>query len=444
MFLLSLHLYGVVALNNELENVSNMLESIGVQIVSSWPHETTFTASVGWHCPAITKHDLAEIPRALARRIRTVNVESLSDQQKLIVAGITERLNVLSSSTLPYVFNGNAAQALPAFIQTFNTISQLFEPIIGTPFLKPNWDELSSDAVPAVLQKRANRIKEKLDANEQEIDSLVDKIKSINDAHETAEALPETMRSLEKKKETINKVAEEISDFHKTLKDQSEAAAKNTAEIVSHEIEAAKLVKRCDEYQRIATSIGLSAAFHVRADDLKKSMYLWVSGLVLALYSMAMIGGERVKVLSEAISKINPDWGIIGMNMLLSLLSIGAPLWFAWIATKQIGQRFRLAEDYAYKASIAKAYEGYRREAVQLDPQFEKRLFSIALTRLEEAPLRLMETTTHGSPLHELSSSDGVKNSIKQVLEIVSDVKDAMVSVIPGKKQEDKKIDSEI
>jgi hypothetical protein len=80
---------------------------------------------------------------------------------------------------------------------------------------------------------------------------------------------------------------------------------------------------------------------------------------------------------------------------------VGAPLWFAWVATKQLGQRFRLAEDYGFKASVAKAYEGYRRDAVRIDPRFEAQLFGIALRRLEEAPLRMIEEEAHGSPWHE-------------------------------------------
>ncbi|MNV99006.1 hypothetical protein D3C71_1943230 [compost metagenome] len=77
-------------------------------------------------------------------------------------------------------------------------------------------------------------------------------------------------------------------------------------------------------------------------------------------------------------------------------------MWFAWVSTKQIGQRFRLAEDYGFKASVAKAYEGYRKEAARIDEAFEAKLFSIALTRLDEAPLRTVEAETPGSPWHEL------------------------------------------
>ncbi|MDP0953213.1 hypothetical protein Q6283_28445, partial [Klebsiella pneumoniae] len=73
----------------------------------------------------------------------------------------------------------------------------------------------------------------------------------------------------------------------------------------------------------------------------------------------------------------------------------------------------RLAEDYAFKASVAKAYEGYRKEAARIDPQFEARLFGSALTRLDEAPLRLVEIGSHGSPWHELATSDGVRRAFE-------------------------------
>jgi hypothetical protein len=119
----------------------------------------------------------------------------------------------------------------------------------------------------------------------------------------------------------------------------------------------------------------------------------------------------------------------------LSLLSVGAPVWFAWLSTKQIGQRFRLAEDYAFKASISRAYEGFRREAARFDKDMEARLLGSALSRLDELPLRLVETDTHGSPWHELASSDLVKQALKVVPGFADQVRDlagkAMTAATP-------------
>lgn len=49
------------------------------------------------------------------------------------------------------------------------------------------------------------------------------------------------------------------------------------------------------------------------------------------------------------------QWSAVWINVLLTMLSVSAPVWLGWVATKQIAQRFRLAEDYAYKASISNA-----------------------------------------------------------------------------------------
>jgi hypothetical protein len=120
------------------------------------------------------------------------------------------------------------------------------------------------------------------------------------------------------------------------------------------------------------------------------------------------------------------------MQIVLSALSVGAPLWFAWLATKQIGQRFKLAEDYAFKASVAKAYEGYRREAARIDIAFESRLFSSALARLEEAPLRLIGATEHGSPFHELISSDAFLKAMEAVPALKTKFIDVFKQSLPG------------
>lgn len=103
--------------------------------------------------------------------------------------------------------------------------------------------------------------------------------------------------------------------------------------------------------------------------------------------------------------KLEP--GHIWILIFLSVLSFGTSIWFAWLTNKQIGQRFKLSEDYAFKASVAKAYEGYRKEAASIDKEMEARLFASALTRLDELPLRFMDKETHGSPWQELLNNPG-------------------------------------
>ena len=179
--------------------------------------------------------------------------------------------------------------------------------------------------------------------------------------------------------------------------------------------EAIKLIDLCEQAYQITTTKGLAGAFETRAKALSVSMVLWVVGLIIALFIGATTTSKNLQSLTEALHAPSTNWGLIVIEAIICVLGVGAPIWFAWVATKQIGQRFRLAEDYNYKASLAKAYEGYRREAARIDPNFESRLFSSALTRLEEPPLRLVEKETHGSPWHELVSSGVLQEATEKI-----------------------------
>lgn len=181
-----------------------------------------------------------------------------------------------------------------------------------------------------------------------------------------------------------------------------------------------------------------------RSSALSKSMWFWVAGLVGALAAGSYFGSNQLHAVSELFKVPNASTSVIVLNLLLSVLSVGAPIWFAWLATKQIGQRFRLAEDYAFKASVSRAYEGFRREAARFDKDMEAKLLTSALTRLDELPLRLVETASHGSPWHELASSDVVKQAMRAVPGFAEQVKDlaskAVLAVTPAKAQMKKPI----
>jgi hypothetical protein len=170
----------------------------------------------------------------------------------------------------------------------------------------------------------------------------------------------------------------------------------------------------------------LSASFQERADTLGLSVWLWVFLLVGALGGAAFLGYHRIQVITNALSGQDPKVGFIWLQLALSALSVGAPLWFAWLATKQVGQRFRLAEDYSFKASVARAYEGYRKEAARLDEKFEAELFSSALKRLDEEPLRLIEKSDHNSPWSEMLSSP----TVIKALELVPDSKNQIFEIV--------------
>jgi hypothetical protein len=272
-------------------------------------------------------------------------------------------------------------------------------------------------AMPPMLAKRLRSVKKQLDEVSVDKTELLSQIEAIQNATEAAESLPADLISLRDAREKVSKLSDQsIKDSEKI--DELKVASIANGKLIDARIEQAdKLINQCEEAYRITTTKGLAGAFEERANRLSRSMWVWVSGLLGALVIGAIIGSERLKYLTTAMNAESPDIGIIIMQSVLSILSLGAPLWFAWIATKQIGQRFKLSEDYAFKASVAKAYEGYRKEAARIDPAFEARLFSTALTRVEEAPLRLVDEENHGSPWQEFVSSPAFQEALDSIPE---------------------------
>lgn len=399
-------------MHKSLEAVCAALDELSVAVTNAWSGDQTLCEAWGWNCPTVTRHELAEIPKRLATRIREASPIEIEAGLLAQLNDLPRRLKHMQAQTLPYLFNGNAAQAAPAYIGTMALIQQTLEPLVSWQLLQ------DPKAMPAQIARRLRSLQAEMGQIVPDMQKLGEQIELIQEATAAAESLPTDLQALAEARKKIDQIASQSSELYGKIDERSSEAHRWTEYIERRKEAADKLVGQCEDAYRITTTKGLAAAFDQRASRLAVSMWAWVVGLLVALGFGAFLGSHRVELLSSAISNPDPQWGVIGMHIALSILSVGAPLWFAWLATKQIGQRFRLAEDYAFKASVAKAYEGYRKEAARLDEAFEARLFSSALSRLEEAPLRLVEHTVHGSPWHELISSDAFRSAMDTVPEL--------------------------
>jgi hypothetical protein len=403
-------------LNKELEGVCSALDALATAVINSWGADTTVCENFGWFGPAVTRHDLAGLASRLASDIRSTQSETIESDSVKLVLDLPRRLQILQTTTVPHMFGGNGGQAIPAYVSTLALIRSVLLPAIG-------WQLLPDPkSLPSNLARRARAAQAELDQLVPNLEDLSKQIEDIQAAHKVADNLPIDLQQLSEARERLTRSSLDAASTENKIKDawtDSEKYLKATKD--SHE-EAKKLIALCEAAYQITTTKGLAGAFDQRAGALAWSMWTWVGGLVLALGVGSYIGAHRLEVLSTALQAATLNWGGVAVQAVLSLLSVGAPLWFAWLATKQVGQRFRLAEDYAFKATVAKAYEGYRKEAARIDVAFEQRLFGSALSRLDEAPLRLVETHTHGSPWHEFANSEAVRRAFDAAPELRSKV----------------------
>lgn len=174
------------------------------------------------------------------------------------------------------------------------------------------------------------------------------------------------------------------------------------------------------------TSTGLAQAFYKRKNELQWIGLAWSVALLVALIAAVVCIVWRTDQIFDLINKNTQISGVVLFaNFVISIAFVGAPIWLAWVATKQVGYYFRLSEDYAFKATVSASYEGFRREAEnQGDEELTKKVLSSTLDRYDEAPLRFVDTRVSGSPYQELMESPIVSKFLKTAPDAVKAIQE--------------------
>jgi hypothetical protein len=363
-------------------------------------------AQPNWSVPGITLEDLIS-PLTQLKNLSSQLSDDLGEDE-VALASFLPRLASMRAHTVPQLWS-NAAQATSAYFITMDALKRAVVPLLKV----DDGSELMGTLRITTRQLRAveTRIRD-LTARSQDLGSTIDRIEAANEA---ALQLPEDLESLQEGRDRVRALIADAEQDRLHVFSAKEAVEGIQRDLSQVALDTAEVVKKADAAYSAATSQGLASAFAERSKELGNSMLIWVLALLASLACASFFGSTQLVRLSELIKTPGASDAAIAVNLFLSILSVGAPVWFAWLSTKQVGQRFRLSEDYAFKASVSKAYEGYRREAAAIDPDLKVQLLKSALARLDEQPLRFVEPETHGSPWQEALSSDLLKEAAKTV-----------------------------
>jgi hypothetical protein len=399
------------------------LNELSDAVDKSSKSEDSFLETVGLGSAGLDRIDLMNYAALVARKVIAATEKGLTERQERTFEDFIKRIGHLIDKSVPNLWNGNGGPASTSILLTLMGIDRMLDNALRWP------EDQGLYAMPPKLAKRIRAAEVRLTEIESVAGNIDEKVQRIVAAHDAADAFPADLDMLERAESRITEIRTSSEESLTVITAALENAQETIKELQAQQHAAQVIIKKCDDAFRIATSVGLAGAFQQRADKLNFSLLIWSISLLAALSAGVYLGGERLAKLSEIVSRsTGVDWGAIAMQLVLSVASIGAPIWLAWLSTKQIGQRFRLAEDYAFKASVAKAYEGYRKEAAELeDPSFAARLFGVALERLEEAPLRLIAgENIHSTPLQELIASPAFRAAV----ESNTSLKDRLMAVL--------------
>lgn len=422
-------------MNKELSKLIDTLESLK-QTLDSKSITDANLSSHGWNQVHITKVDLLNYLSNHINQLKCYKENSIPKGLEQSIGNHIANVNNLEKQAKSYFTNtpSHLISFVPVILLTLHTI---FDDINHELFSYENIQE--KKLLPRSLSNRLRGIRNSVDSLEQSKQSLKSKIDVINDAHEAAESLPTDLASLKDAKAELRKTLEASKKEVEELKGDVEKA-KDDALILKSKIEsdfnevnkividikaksenADLLVQNCDDALQIATTQGLAAGFDQKAQELRRSIWVWIVGLLIALFSGAWIGSDRVDAFTLALTQ-DITAGQAILHTIMSVFSIGGPLWLAWISTRQINHRFKLSEDYSYKATVAKSFTGFKKFAERFDSATEERLFNSTLDRFDELPLRLVEDKDHSSPWHEFTDSEAFKEAVKTVPTLAKEV----------------------
>lgn len=353
----------------------------------------------GWAHPALTKEDFVCIITDLSTQIKERNIKIIDNTTKARINLIPEKIDFFKNNTLQYVFNGNGAQAVPVFFSLIAYIKAELRQYL-------DWNTIDdAKSLPPQMAQRLQSLSDSIDLLVPDFNSLKERVDLINSSFQAATTLPTNISSLNKANEKIRNISISADKFNENIKNVEDDIAKVKFLLQQTQLDADKTLKDCEETLHIATSKSLAGAFQNQVDKLEKQKLYWTITLALTLVVIGWLGFWRGSDIINILQNSDVKISVVIIDIFISISVVGAPIWFAWIATKQVKQLFQITEDYRYKLSVARSYEGFRKAAVKVDPAFANRLFEIALNRIDESPLRLVPVDMHSSPLSEAAAT---------------------------------------
>ena len=198
------------------------------------------------------------------------------------------------------------------------------------------------------------------------------------------------------KQADISKLKKEIEQIiEASLANKSEI--KTQIEILNTQIDLNK--KHQEHIQNTIEDVsryGMAGSFKKRKDELKWAQWIWAGATLLSLVGLLFISFSIMEpLLKDGLSDIN--------QLFFKIPIFASAVWLGWFCSRQYGFNTRIREDYAYKYAISMAFEGYKKETKDINPDLLEKLIELTIFNTARSPERIFNTKTNpGSPYNEM------------------------------------------
>lgn len=191
-----------------------------------------------------------------------------------------------------------------------------------------------------------------------EIESLLDESKAsleaISKNEEKAVGSNSRIAGIEEAFEDQAKLMDKLLEENEQLKSDLQA----NRELMNEQLnEVESIQENCNKLLKSATTAGLTLAFADRADKVKVGKWIWSIGFVVSIIGLVIVALAMIPDIKNAMAENENIWSPVLLRLPLTLPVI----WLAWFCAVQYGNSLRLQEDYEFKASTCKAFEGFHK-----------------------------------------------------------------------------------
>lgn len=241
------------------------------------------------------------------------------------------------------------------------------------------------------------------------LDQLVEQARAstavIENSKNTADALKLEIEKL--KAEALSSKTEAIAsnDAIRSLLEKINglnAEAENLLTVVQNN--AQNSTSKFEEIKRTlenSITASLGGAFTKKEEDARKRDRVWLTILLISICAIYSIANTKYDKVAELIN-LKTAIELILVQIFLGIATLAGPIWVAWLSTKRLSKIYAISEDYAYKAALAQAYQGYRDSYKGKDELMEQRLLASIVTHLDASPVRLIDANHPATPLQDL------------------------------------------
>lgn len=417
------------------------MKTSGDAIASALAQANSLVVAIGSHADtAAAAVNQIEEKRLVAEKSRgeidgqlTAMKEAVSslqlqlDSAKLLIAEVANlHGNAQTTSNQTVEVKAQAAAALQSLqtllgtatesanrIEAVKTSADQTQSVIATKSDHIEGGRVHADKVRGEIDRLFTRAQQSATNAEAQHEASQTALKNLNGLYASAQTVKATVDS---NAQSVVSVLEECKGHATTTKALADIAEQTEERVRDYQQRLAELEKQSNELKEkiktllpSAASAGLAAAFHDRRAHFKWPQRIWqwvFVASVLALFGIAALEFKLFPELNTALT-----WDQLGLSLMHRLPFAAPIIWLAFHASGKSALAQRVEEDYGFKETVSRAFEGYRREMTELEgkasPQSAVlRLCEGVLSVITNPPGRIYEKhSLNDTPVKALAES---------------------------------------